>query len=118
MSEFDVETAVEPVSEGVWATRLSAGWIRFSDGTLPSTMALPFFADALPPSLYPLLGFIGWVPTIEMTVHARRIPAPGWLQVRQESHDLHNGRMIESGSLWDSTGALVAASRQIGLLLT
>ena len=94
------------------------GWIRFSDGSAPSPVAMPFFADALPPSLYPLLGFIGWVPTIELTVHARRIPAPGWLQVRQESHDLHRGRMIESGSLWDSTGALVATSRQIGLLLT
>ena len=58
------------------------------------------------------------MPTIELTVHARRIPVPGWLQVRQESHDLHDGRMIESGSLWDATGALVASSRQIGLLLT
>ena len=94
------------------------GWIRLADGTPPSTLSLPFFADALPPSLYPMFGFIGWVPTIELTVHVRRVPAPGWLQVRHESHDLHGGRMIESGSLWDSTGALVACSRQIGLLLT
>ena len=118
LSRVDVHVHPDHAPAGGSDRALIDGWIRFSDGTLPSTLALPFFADALPPSLYPLLGFIGWVPTIELTVHARRIPAPGWLQVRQESHDLHDGRMIESGSLWDSTGALVAASRQIGLLLT
>ena len=118
LSRVDVHVHPDHAPAGGSDRALIDGWIRFSDGAAPSTMALPFFADALPPSLYPLLGFIGWVPTIELTVHARRAPAPGWLQVRQESHDLHDGRMIESGSLWDSTGALVAASRQIGLLLT
>ena len=118
LSRVDVHVHPDHAPAGGSDQALIDGWIRFNDGSAPSTMALPFFADALPPSLYPLLGFIGWVPTIELTVHARRVPAPGWLQVRQESHDLHDGRMIESGSLWDSTGALVATSRQIGLLLT
>lgn len=118
LSRVDVHVHPDHAPAGASDRALIDGWIRFSDGTAPSTLALPFFADALPPSLYPLLGFIGWVPTIELTVHARRIPAPGWLQVRQESHDLHDGRMIESGCLWDSSGALVATSRQIGLLLT
>ena len=118
LSRVDVHVHPDHAPAGGSDRALIDGWIRFSDGTDPSTLALPFFADALPPSLYPLLGYIGWVPTIELTVHARRIPAPGRLQVRQESHDLHDGRMIESGSLWDATGALVATSRQIGLLLT
>ncbi len=117
LTRVDVRVDPDHAPAGGSDRALIDGWIRFSDGTEPSTMALPFFADALPPSLYPLLGFIGWVPTIELTVHARRIPEPGWLQVRQESHDLHDGRMIESGALWDSSGALVATSRQIGLLL-
>ncbi len=118
LSRVDVHVHPDHAPAAASDRALIDGWIRFSDGTDPSTLALPFFADALPPSLYPLLGYIGWVPTIELTVHPRRIPAPGWLQVRQESHDLHDGRMIESGSLWDATGALVASSRQIGLLLT
>ena len=42
---------------------------------------------------------------------------PGWMQGRFECDDLHNGRMIESGCLWGSTGVLVARPRQIGLLL-
>ncbi len=94
------------------------GWIRFRDGTDPTSLTLPLFADAFPPSLYPLVGNIGWVPTIELTVHVRRHPAPGWIQARLECDDLQGGRMIESGALWDSTGALVARSRQLGLLLS
>jgi acyl-CoA thioesterase len=93
------------------------GWIRFHDGTEPTALALALFADAFPPALYARFGRIGWVPTIELTVHVRRRPAPGWVQARFECDDLRDGRMIESGSLWDSTGALVARSRQLGLLL-
>ncbi len=94
------------------------GWIRFADGSDAGVTALPLFCDAFPPSLYPRFGRIGWVPTIELTVHVRRRPTPGWVQARLECDDLHDGRMIETGSLWDSTGALVARSRQLGLLLS
>lgn len=93
------------------------GWIRFSDGTPPSTASLPLFADAFPPSLFAKFGRVGWVPTVELTVHVRRRPAAGWIQARFECDDLVDGRMIETGTLWDSTGAVVARSRQIGLLL-
>lgn len=94
------------------------GWIRFHDGTEPSSLALPLFADAFPPSLFAKLGRIGWVPTIELTVQVRRRPAPGWIQGRFECDDLVDGRMIETGTLWDSEGHVVARSRQLGLLLS
>ena len=93
------------------------GWIRFSDGAPPTTQCLPLFADAFPPSLFARFGRVGWVPTVELTVHVRRRPAPGWIQARFECDDLIDGRMVESGTLWDSTGAVVARCRQIGLLL-
>lgn len=99
------------------ADAVMEGWIRFTDDTPPSTSSLALFADAFPPSLYSRFGRVGWVPTIELTVHVRRRPAPGWIQARFECDDLVGGRMIESGTLWDSTGAVVARSRQIGLLL-
>ena len=118
LSRVDVFVRPEHAEPGGSERAIVDGWIRLTDGTEPSTMALPLFADAFPPSLYSLFGRIGWVPSIELTVHVRRRPAPGWIQARFECDDLHNGRMIESGSLWDSTGALVARSRQIGLLLT
>ncbi len=93
------------------------GWIRFSDGRQPDTLSAALFADAFPPPIFGLLGRIGWVPTIELTVHVRQRPAPGWVCGQFVTEDLHDGRMIESGTLWDSNGALFARSRQLAMLL-
>jgi acyl-CoA thioesterase len=116
-SRVDVRIAPERAVAGASPDAVMEGWIRLADGTPPSTMALPLFADAFPPSLFSRFGRVGWVPTIELTVHARRRPADGWCQARFECDDLSGGRMIESGTLWDSTGRVVARSRQLGLLL-
>ena len=35
------------------------GWARFRDGSEPSAMALPFFADSFPPTVFTRLGPIG-----------------------------------------------------------
>ncbi len=117
LSRLDVAIHPERARHGSSDEAVVEGWIRFSDGTPPSTASLPLFADAFPPSLFPKFGRIGWVPTVELTVHVRRRPAPGWIQARFECDDLHDGRMIETGTLWDETGAVVARSRQLGLLL-
>ena len=94
-----------------------AGFIRFTDGRPADALALALFVDAFPPSPFTLLGQIGWVPTVELTVHILRLPEPGWIQARLKTDFLHQGRMIESGCLWDSAGNLVAQSRQIGLVM-
>ncbi len=117
LGRLDVRIHPDRAAPGASADAVMEGWIRFVDGTEPSTSALVLFADAFPPSLYPRFGRIGWVPTIELTVHVRRRPAAGWVQARLECDDLADGRMVETGSLWDATGALVARSRQLGLLL-
>ena len=95
-----------------------AGWIRFRDGRPTDARALPLFADSFPPALFGLLGRVGWVPTVELTVHVRARPRPGWLRGRFLTDDLQDGRLIEDGWLWDEDGTLVARSRQLGLLLT
>ncbi len=94
-----------------------SGWIRFGDGRPVDSIALVLFADAFPPSVFSLLGTIGWVPTLELTVHVRRRPAPGWIRARFTTEDLSNDMLVESGELWDSAGRLVARSRQLALLL-
>ena len=117
-SRIEVRIPPERMAPGQSDQAISEGWIRFVDGAPPSPLALPLFADAFPPTLFAKLGRVGWVPTIELTVHVRRRPADGWVQARFECDDLADGRMIESGTLWDSTGRVVARSRQLGLLLT
>lgn len=117
-SRVDVRIAPERAIAGASADAVMEGWIRLADGSPPSTMTLPLFSDAFPPSLFAKFGRVGWVPTIELTVHARRRPAAGWCQARFECDDLIDGRMVETGTLWDSTGRVIARSRQLGLLLT
>ena len=80
-------------------------------------MACLLMADAFPPAVFGLLGQVGWVPTIELTVHLRRRPVSGgWLLGQFWSHDLSDGRVVEDGALWDSAGHLVVQSRQLALV--
>jgi acyl-CoA thioesterase len=118
LSRLDVRVRPEHVVADRSAAAVVEGWVRFTDGTPPQAQWLPLFADAFPPALRTRLGAVGWVPTIELTVHVRRRPVAGWVLARFECDDIDNGRMIESGTLWDSTGAVVARSRQLGLVLT
>jgi acyl-CoA thioesterase len=92
------------------------GWIRLHDGSAPSAISAVAFADAFPPTL---LGAVdaGWVPTIELTVHVRAKPAPGWLLGTFRTRVLVDGLMEEDGELWDSDGRPVALSRQLAMVL-
>lgn len=93
------------------------GWIRFKDGTDPSPISAVAFADAFPPTM---LGSVaaGWVPTLELTVHVRGVPSPGWLLGTFRTRVLVDGLLEEDGELWDSEGRPVALSRQLAMVLT
>ena len=93
-----------------------SGWIRFRDGREPDPLACLLFCDAFPPAVFGLLGAVGWVPTVELTVQLRHRPAPGWIRALFRTVDLSDGRLVEDGWLWDSRGRLVAQSRQLALV--
>lgn len=89
------------------------GWLRFADHREPDALSLLLALDAFPPVVFDL-GSTGWAPTIEFTGYVRAHPAPGWLQVRTHTHHVAGGLFNEDCEIWDSTGALVAQSRQLG----
>lgn len=97
----------EPSGNGV----LSA-WFRLIDGREPDPISLLMVVDALPPVTFDL-GLLGWAPTLELTVHVRARPAPGWLKVRHATRNLAGGMFEEDCEVWDSAGRLVAQSRQL-----
>lgn len=91
------------------------GYFSFADGREVDTLALLLAADAYPPIMFNLYGLIGWAPTLELTVHIRAVPAPGPIACKFYGNVVQGGYFEESGELWDSTGRLVAMSRQLAL---
>jgi hypothetical protein len=88
------------------------GWFRLHDGREPDPLLLLLAVDALPPVTFDL-GMFGWAPTVELTIHVRADPAPGWLLLRHATRNFAGGLLEEDAEVWDSGGRLVAQSRQL-----
>ena len=118
LNRLDVRLHPDQAQPGQSSRAEVSGWIRFADGRSPDALGCLLMTDAFPPAVFSLLGLVGWVPTVELTVHLRRRPVAGqgWLQGRFTTDDLCDGRVIEDGALWDASGQLVAQSRQLALL--
>ena len=91
------------------------GWFAFADGEPIDAIGLLLVADAFPPPIFNTDLPAAWVPTVELTVHVRAIPEPGPLRCWFRSRFIHDGLLDEEGEIWDSTGKLVAQSRQLAL---
>ncbi len=112
-----VDTRLDVATAG-WAFGQPSGepvlraWMRFADGREPDPLALVIFADALPPTSF-AMGNMGWAPTVQLQVLVRALPAPGWCLVEARSSEIAGGWVDEDYRIWDSTGRLVAQSRQL-----
>jgi hypothetical protein len=91
------------------------GWLAFADGRPFDTLALLLASDAFPPAVFNLDLPRGWVPTVELTVHVRAVPAPGPLRCRFSTRFIQGGFLEEDGEVWDERGVLVAQCRQLAL---
>jgi acyl-CoA thioesterase len=109
---LDPATAPFPEQNGV---PMIQGWMRFRDGADADELALTLAVDAMPPTVFHL-GKFGWAPTVELTFLLRGAPAPGWLAFRAAATLVADGWFDEEALVWDSTGRLVAQSRQLALL--
>ena len=88
------------------------GRVTHGDGGDADPISLLMFADSMPPPIFNVLGPVGWVPTVELTVQVRARPAPGPLLARVKAGSLTRGVVEEDGEFWDSRGQLVAICRQ------
>jgi acyl-CoA thioesterase len=112
-----VDIRVDPATAGWVAGRPAGrldmrGWVRFHDGRAADPLALLQVVDALPPASLEL-GIASWAPTVELTVHLRGIPAPGWLAGVVWGQLWQGGWFDEEAEVWDANGRLVAQSRQL-----
>ncbi|MCW2784948.1 MAG: thioesterase family protein [Marmoricola sp.] len=112
-------TRLDPAS-ALWAVGQPSrqgviqGWFKLADDRPLDPIALLMVVDALPPVTFDL-GWPGWAPTLELTAHVRAKPAPGWVIVRHRTRTVAGGLFEEDCEVWDSTGRLVAQSRQLAL---
>jgi Thioesterase-like superfamily len=112
-----VEVRLDPVSSGFTRGQPGGrgelrGWLTLPGGESFDPASLLFAVDAFPPGTFDI-EFSGWVPTLELTVYVRALPAPGPLRVVQRAELIDARRVDESCHVWDRTGRLVAQGRQL-----
>jgi len=114
------EMLVDPPSFAfMWGERSARaevrGDMRFADGRPLDLRALAVAADAFPPPAFHVMD-MGWVPTLELTVHFRAKPKGRWLRCRFGTRFVFGGHLEEDGEMWDEDGQLVALSRQMAIV--
>lgn len=91
-------------------------WFRLPHEEPLDSYVLILAADSLPPTVFNSGLTIGWTPTVELTVHVRAVPEPGWLRLDYATRFISDGLLEVDGLIWDSTDRLVAQSRQLALV--
>jgi acyl-CoA thioesterase len=95
-----------------------SGWMRFRNADTVSAAMLIAAADGFPPTVMSKMQ-VGWLPTVELTVHLFGLPVPDepWLQASLRTCTVAAGLLDEDGELWDVSGRLVARFRQLAMIL-
>jgi hypothetical protein len=88
------------------------GRMAMADGSDIDPVSLLYVADSFPPATF-TLGSVGWVPTLELTVYVRGVPAPGPVRVRQRARLLSGSLVDQVCEVWDASGQLVAQATQL-----
>ncbi|MFT4125508.1 MAG: thioesterase family protein [Gordonia sp. (in: high G+C Gram-positive bacteria)] len=103
-----------PMLRGETGEPLVRAWTRPKVGE-PTTGFAVLVCDLSPPVVMNL-GLFGWAPTVQLTTYVRREPAPGWLRFAASSTEVGPGMFEEDHVVVDSTGTVVAQSRQLALI--
>ncbi len=112
-----IEVRLEPEAEGFTRGVPSGrgelrGWLSLPEGEPFDPVSLLFAVDAFPPATFDI-ELSGWVPTFELTVYVRALPAPGPVRVLQRAQLIQGRRVDETCFVWDRDGRPVAQSTQL-----
>jgi acyl-coenzyme A thioesterase PaaI-like protein len=112
-----VDLRIEPGSLGFAAGAPSGrgelrGWLALPYDEPFDPVSLTYAVDSFPPATFDI-ELSGWVPTLELTVYVRALPAPGPVQVLQRAQLIDAQRVDEACWVWDCTGRLVAHGTQL-----
>jgi acyl-coenzyme A thioesterase PaaI-like protein len=88
------------------------GWLMLPGNAPFDPTSLLFAVDGFPPATFDI-EFSGWVPTFELTVYVRALPAPGPVRVLQRAQLIDGQRVDETCFIWDQRGRLVAHGTQL-----
>jgi acyl-coenzyme A thioesterase PaaI-like protein len=114
-----IEVRLEPGSSGFTTGSPTGageirGWLALPGGEGFDPTSLLFAVDAFPPATSDV-EFSGWVPTLQLTVYVRALPAPGPVRVLQRAQLIEARRVEvdETCHIWDRAGRLVAHGSQL-----
>lgn len=96
----------------------SGGWLRPAEQVPVDEIVLAAMSDAWMPPVFSKLTAPAPVPTIDLTIHFRALPADplGFCFVLFESPLASRGYLVEHGQLLAPDGTLLAESRQLAVL--
>jgi hypothetical protein len=113
----EVDLRIDPATLGFAAGKPTGrgelrGWLGLTGDEPFDPISLLYAVDAFPPATFDI-ELSGWVPTLELSVYVRALPAPGPVQVLQRAQLIDAQRVDETCLVWDSTGRLVAQGTQL-----
>ncbi|MGH8862513.1 MAG: thioesterase family protein [Jatrophihabitantaceae bacterium] len=88
------------------------GWLSLPADEPFDPISLLYAVDAFPPATFEVEA-TGWVPTLELTVYVRALPAPGPVRVHHRAQLIEAQRVDEACLVWDQRGRLVAQATQL-----
>ena len=123
MPDNGIRMAFDPSASIEWSEAGPSGtgsgelraWFAFADDRPVTPLDLLYVVDSMPPATFTILS-TGWVPTLDLSVYVRAVPAPGPLRIRFRVQVIQDGFADEVCEVWDADDRLVAQSTQLAAL--
>ena len=91
------------------------GWLVLPGDEAFDPISLLYAVDAFPPATFEVAAS-GWVPTLQLSVYVRALPAPGPVRVLHKAQLIDAQKVDEVCSVWDGRGRLVAQGNQLAAI--